>query len=172
MTSYVVHWGDGDSDTYARAASKTHTYADGPANRTITVDLVDEDGTFLDRANALSVTVNNVAPTIAISGAASVNEGSVYTLTLGAVTDPGTDTVSARSCTGATATATPTHDGVKTHTYADGPDATHHGRPGGRGRHLPGPRERAVGARQQRRASDDRPRSAGAASVNEGSATR
>ena len=74
--------------------AKTHTYADGPNSYAITVDLIDEDGTFLDRANALSVTVDNVAPTIAISGAASVNEGSPYSLTLGAVTDPGTDTVS------------------------------------------------------------------------------
>ena len=80
-------------DTYAANGVKTHTYADGPNDHAITVDLVDEDGTFLDRANALSVTVNNVAPTIAISGAASVNEGSLYSLTLGAVTDPGTDTV-------------------------------------------------------------------------------
>ncbi len=54
-------------------------------------------------ADTLSVTVNNVAPTIAISGAASVNEGSPYSLTLGAVTDPGTDTVTATSSTGATA---------------------------------------------------------------------
>ena len=77
----------------APAAIKTHTYADGPDDHAITVDLVDEDGTFLDRANALSVHVNNVAPSIAISGAASVNEGSSYSLTLGAVTDPGTDTV-------------------------------------------------------------------------------
>ena len=101
---------------------KTHTYADGPATRAITVDLVDEDGTFLDRANAFSVTVDNVAPSIAISGAANVNEGSAYSLTLGAVTDPGTDTVSSyvvhwgdgNSDTYAT-------NGVKTHTYADGP---------------------------------------------------
>ena len=41
----------------------------------------------------MSVHVDNVAPSIAISGAANVNEGSVYSLTLGAVTDPGTDTV-------------------------------------------------------------------------------
>ncbi len=34
------------------------------------------------------VTVNNVAPTLVISGAASVNEGSSYTLNLSA-TDPG-----------------------------------------------------------------------------------
>ena len=69
--------------------------------------------------------MHNVAPPIAISGAASVNEGSVYTLTLGAVTDPGTDTVTSyivhwgdgNSDTYATA-------GAKTHTYADGPTTT------------------------------------------------
>src|SRR5213078_5021015 len=94
VSSYVVHWGDGSDDTFGSNGAKTHTYADGDANRPITVDLVDEDGTFLDRANAKSVTVDNVAPSIAISGGTSVNEGSIYTLTLGAVTDPGTDTVS------------------------------------------------------------------------------
>ena len=52
VTSYIVHWGDGNSDTYTSNGAKTHTYADGPATRAITVDLVDEDGTFLDRANA------------------------------------------------------------------------------------------------------------------------
>ena len=45
------------------------------------------------RERARRCTSNNVAPTIAISGAANVNEGSAYSLTLGAVTDPGTDTV-------------------------------------------------------------------------------
>ena len=68
VSSYVVHWGDGNSDTYPTNGAKTHTYADGPATRSITVDLTDEDGTYLDRANAKSVTVDNVAPTIAISG--------------------------------------------------------------------------------------------------------
>ena len=62
VTSYIVHWGDGSTDTYATAGAKTHTYADGPASRAITVDLIDEDGTYLNRANTLSVTVNNVAP--------------------------------------------------------------------------------------------------------------
>ncbi len=56
VTSYIVHWGDGSSDTYLAAGVKTHTYADGPASRSITVDLVDEDGTFLNRANALQRT--------------------------------------------------------------------------------------------------------------------
>ena len=71
VTSWVVHWGDGSSNTYGTDGVKTHTYADGPNTRTITVDLIDEDGTFLDRANALSVDVDNVAPTISISTAAS-----------------------------------------------------------------------------------------------------
>ena len=40
------------------------------------------------------MTIDNVAPTIAVSGAATVDEGSMYSLTLGAVTDPGNDTPS------------------------------------------------------------------------------
>src|SRR5437867_691070 len=81
-SSWIVHWGDGASNTFTSGGGKTHVYADGPNTFAITVDLVDEDGTFLNRANALSVTVNNVAPTIAISGNASVNEGLTYTLNL------------------------------------------------------------------------------------------
>ena len=57
VSSWIVHWGDGNSNTYSSDGVKTHTYADGPDNHSITVDLVDEDGTFLDRANALSVTL-------------------------------------------------------------------------------------------------------------------
>src|SRR6185295_5284846 len=82
-----------------------------------------EDGTYLDRANAKSVTVDNVAPTIAISGATNVNEGSSYSLTLGAVTDPGTDSVSSYVVHwGDGSSDTYLTDGVKTHTYADGPN--------------------------------------------------
>ena len=121
VTSYVVHWGDGNTDTYGSAGAKTHTYADGLATRAVTVDLVDEDGTHLDRANAHSVQVNNVAPSIAISGAASVNEGSSYSLTLGTVTDPGTDTISSYVVHwGDGNTDTYGSAGAKTHTYADG----------------------------------------------------
>ena len=67
VTSYVVHWGDGSSDTYSSGGIKTHIYADGPNSYNITVDLVDEDGTFLNRANALSVSVLNVAPALTAS---------------------------------------------------------------------------------------------------------
>src|SRR5207244_3501553 len=68
VSSYVVHWGDGSSDTYGSNGAKSHTYADGPNDYNVTVDLVDEDGSFLNRANALSVHVNNVAPTVHLTG--------------------------------------------------------------------------------------------------------
>ena len=117
-----MHWGDGNTDTYASNGAKSHTYADGPATRTITVDLIDEDGTFLNRANAFSVTVDNVAPSIGISGAANVNEGAPYSLTLGSVTDPGSDTVSSYIVHwGDGNTDTYASNGAKSHTYADGP---------------------------------------------------
>src|SRR5207302_7251914 len=75
VSSYIVHWGDGQSDTYSSNGAKSHTYADGPSDHAITVDLVDEDGTYLDRANGLSVHCNTVAWSISISGSASVHEG-------------------------------------------------------------------------------------------------
>ena len=125
VTSWIVHWGDGSSNTYTSGGVKTHTYADGPTDYDVTVDLLDEDSAayHLDRANDLAVHVNNVAPTIAISGAASVNEGSSYSLTLGAISDPGSDTVTSWIVHwGDGSSNTYTSDGVKTHTYADGPN--------------------------------------------------
>ena len=123
VTSYTVHWGDGNSDTYFTNGPVTHTYVDGPNNYNITVDLVDEDGTHLDVANALSVSVGNVDPTIAISGASNVAEGAVYTLTLGAVTDPGSDTVASYIVHwGDGDSDTYFSNGPATHTYADGPN--------------------------------------------------
>ena len=123
VTQYVVHWGDGTGDTYTTAGPKTHTYADGTATRSVTVDLVDEDGTHLNRGNPLSVQVDNVVPTIAISGDASVAEGATYSLTLGSVTDPGTDSVSSYVVHwGDGSTDAYGSNGAKTHAYADGPN--------------------------------------------------
>ena len=50
ITSYIVHWGDGGTDTYGSNGIKSHTYAEGPNSYAVTVDLVDEDGTFLNQA--------------------------------------------------------------------------------------------------------------------------
>src|SRR5262249_42972951 len=124
VTQYVVHWGDGSSDTYTSAGGKTHVYADGPAPRPITVDLTDEDGSYTDRGNPRSLTVNNVPPTItAFNVPATGAEGSPVALSA-AATDPAgandpliyTWTVtrpdgSNFTLTGASATFTPADDG-------------------------------------------------------------
>ena len=52
-----------------------------------------------------------------------MNEGSAYSLTLGAVTDPGADAVTSYVVHwGDSATTTYSSGGVKMHTYADGPE--------------------------------------------------
>src|SRR5262249_3074097 len=123
VTAYVVHWGDGNSDTYSTAGDKTHTYADGPNSYTITVARTDEVGTFTN-AGSLGVTVDNVAPTVALSGASNVNEGATYTVTIGAVTDPGQDTVTSYTVHwGDGSSDTYSTAGDKTHTYADEPNS-------------------------------------------------
>src|SRR5207244_6273040 len=88
VSSYIVHSGDGNTSTYSTNGFKTHTYADGPNDYNVTVDLTDEDGTFLDRANALSVHVNNVAPTATFTNNGPVNEGSNINLSLDSPSDP------------------------------------------------------------------------------------
>ncbi|MBI1296547.1 PKD domain-containing protein [bacterium] len=64
---------------------------DGPNNVSVSLQVCDDKGNCaVDRA---TVEVVNVAPTIDLSGAPSAEEGTSYSLTLGAVTDPGQDTV-------------------------------------------------------------------------------
>ncbi|MDS4074620.1 MAG: cadherin-like domain-containing protein, partial [Candidatus Accumulibacter sp.] len=88
-TAYSINWGDGNTDTLtaaqwtAAAGNFTHSYADGGPGgtaRTITVSATDEDGTFT--LGSKSLTVNNVAPSLTLSGNASSNEGASYTLNL------------------------------------------------------------------------------------------
>lgn len=102
VTSVVVHWGDGQQTTFNAgnplppSRQAPHTYANGafPAgtNFNITVDLTDEDGTYL-AVTSKPVTVLDVAPAMTATGNSAVNEGSAYTLTLGAVVDPGQEAV-------------------------------------------------------------------------------
>jgi CSLREA domain-containing protein len=89
VTHYVVHWGDGSSDTYTTGGDKTHVYATGAATYAITVDLIDEDGTHLDRANPLSVYVN-AAPTDIGLSKTSIAENQPVGTTVGSfsTTDP------------------------------------------------------------------------------------
>src|SRR5207253_8479500 len=83
-----------------------------------------DDGTL--SVSPLVVNVNNIPPALSISGAASVNEGSVYTLTLSGTPD----SVDGDPITGWTITwgdgATQALSGNPTsvtHTYLDGPNS-------------------------------------------------
>ncbi|HRN82949.1 PKD domain-containing protein, partial [Nitrosomonas europaea] len=102
--TYSIDWGDGSplqnltaTELAVLGGNIEHIYADdedGPVNatpHTITVTADDGDGGVTQQSR--SVTVHNVAPTLAISGAASQVQGNAYVLSLGAVTDPGVDTV-------------------------------------------------------------------------------
>src|SRR5206468_5284299 len=66
VTGYIVHWGDGNSDTYTSNGAKTHTYGDGPSSPAITVDLRSEERRVGNECNAQSLPVNYVAPAIVI----------------------------------------------------------------------------------------------------------
>ena len=71
----------------------THLYPNGAVNPsviTITVDVYDEDAQPHLAAGTRSLIVNDVAPTVSLSGNESTLEGSLYTLTLGDVVDPST----------------------------------------------------------------------------------
>jgi hypothetical protein len=117
VTTYRVNWGDGSVNTYSSNGVKTHVYTDGKIILSITVDLIDESGVHI-AAGGKTITVNNVAPTISLSGASSVARNTVYTLTLGAISDPGTDTVFEwRIDWGDGSSNTYFDGGAKTHTY-------------------------------------------------------
>ncbi|MCP5224097.1 MAG: cadherin-like domain-containing protein [Thauera sp.] len=128
IASYTIDWGDGGPAQAVTAAalaaaggSVTHVYADGAAGgtaRTITVSATDEDGTW---TQTKALTVDNVAPTIALTGNLTVDEGSTFTLNLGAVTDPGQDTPTSYTINwGDGAVEVVSSLGDYTHVYADG----------------------------------------------------
>lgn len=72
-------------------------------------------------SSLVNLVVTNLPPTIALSGAASVDEGSNYSLTLGPVSDPGLDTVSQATVRWGDSTSTTVSSlGVVSHVYADG----------------------------------------------------
>ncbi|MCB1937287.1 MAG: VWD domain-containing protein [Nitrosomonas sp.] len=95
--TYSVDWNDGnpvEAGSIAAGASSfniSRAFADGDASRTVSVTVTDVTGDSDTRQFVLDV--NNVAPTIALAGAAEVNTGDSYALNLGAITDPGDDTV-------------------------------------------------------------------------------
>jgi hypothetical protein len=95
ITSWTIHWGDGTVQTVnGNPSTVTHTYAQGPNGYSISAQASDEDG-ITDAPNALAVQVVAVNvqvvavnPTLTLSGAATANPLSTYTLNLSAT---GTD---------------------------------------------------------------------------------
>ncbi|MDO8895055.1 Ig-like domain-containing protein [Nitrosomonas sp.] len=95
--TYSINWGDGsatETGTLAAgvfSATINRSFADGDVSHTVSITVADgSDDTVTQQ---FAINVNDVAPTIALSGASNVNEGVAYTLNLGAITDPGADTV-------------------------------------------------------------------------------
>ena len=120
-----VDWGDGSPHGTASKAttgslgSMSHTYADGPASKTVTVTVTDKNGGV--GSASFQVTVANVAPTVMLSGDTSANEGTTHTYTY-TVSDPGADpnpTVS-ESCGSGTKTDTAAADSFDC-SFPDGP---------------------------------------------------
>src|SRR5262249_47859509 len=113
--SYLWDFGDGGTAT---GATPTHVYAD---NGVYTVTLTVSDGQGSSTRDSLVVTVLNVAPTLTLSGANTVNEGSTYTLNLSA-SDPGQDTIASWTITWGDANVQTVsgNPGSVSHTYGDG----------------------------------------------------
>ena len=82
------------SDTFdagTGAGSFECFFADGPATTNVTATVTDSDGASDTDNQVVIVTVANVAPTVTLTGDATVNEGSQHTYSF-TTTDPGADT--------------------------------------------------------------------------------
>jgi uncharacterized repeat protein (TIGR02543 family) len=117
---YAFDFGGGYSP-FGSTNSASATAIDGPATVTVKAKIKDKDGGV--REYTATVTVNNVAPIIYLSGNSLVNEGSTSTLNLGAVTDPGTDTITGYTINWGDGTSESFSAPIaasRTHIYGDG----------------------------------------------------
>ncbi|WP_197529099.1 cadherin-like domain-containing protein [Aeoliella mucimassa] len=88
--SLTYSWDFGDG-TYGSGAVVSHTFADDGVYEVVLT--VTDSALHTSESVPLTITVADVAPTATLSGAATVNEGASYTLTLDSINDPGDDTV-------------------------------------------------------------------------------
>ena len=114
--SYIVHWGDGTTSTYANAGVVNYTYSSAVGPIKIVVDVVDANGTHTSAAT-LSLSVSRA--TVALSGSAYANPGATYTLNLGTVTDAGFTVSQYIVHWGDGTTSTYSTNGPVTHSYTN-----------------------------------------------------
>ncbi len=86
--TYLFDFGDGNQLTNQTGVAP-HTYADD-GDYLVVVTVTDDNGA--EATESLTVSINNVAPILDVSGSNNVEEGSLYTLQLSKM-DPGTDTL-------------------------------------------------------------------------------
>jgi PKD repeat protein len=120
--TYDFAWTFGDGGSASGSLMPQHIYADN-GDYTVTLTVTASDGVWL--SDWLAVSVTNVAPTLTLSGDATVAEGATYTLGLSATGDPGTDTISQWTVTWGDGAVedVPGNPSSVTHIYADGPNA-------------------------------------------------
>jgi len=110
-----VDWGDSSTHTTFDATSTgslgstSHTYADGPATRTVTVKVTDKNGA--SDTKTFKVAVANVAPTADLGNNGPKPEGSAVTVSFTNVADPSSGDTAAGfhygfACTASTTLAT------------------------------------------------------------------
>ncbi len=63
VEEYIVHWGDGATESFTEAGAVLHTWLEGPFQHVITVDLV-VGGTLYSNAGRLGISVRNAPPVI------------------------------------------------------------------------------------------------------------
>ena len=80
-------------DGSANNSSVSLKFDDGPSSPNVALQVVVDDGHNHAVTKTHSISVNNVAPTVTLSGDASANEGTTHTYTY-TVSDPGQDTFS------------------------------------------------------------------------------
>ena len=125
----TINWGDGNTEVFNNVSftqTYTHTYADGPATRTLDFQVNDEGPTNQFSSHILkTLTVLNVAPTLTLSGAATAGIGMPYTLNL-ASNDPGQDTITSWTIhwgDGSPAQVVAGNPSSVTHSYTSAPNS-------------------------------------------------
>ena len=78
-------------DQPSRTGSVTCQFPDGPASTSVTATVSDDDGASDNDYQNVTVTVDNVTPTVTAAADQTADEGVSSSIMLGSFTDPGDD---------------------------------------------------------------------------------